>query len=142
LRRPGRAAGGRPLRRLQALTRRPAHAFPFSSCPTHPSVSPPPPPHLLASPPQLLGPEANNPNADVSSLPLEPPRDGSPPSRRLCALLAALRAGRAAAQPAFAVRQGTPAEAVAMPLLVEDRTSGQMGYADFLLAVHKAVMAK
>jgi hypothetical protein len=100
--------------------------------------SPLPSPH----PRQLLGPEAANANADVSSLPLEPPREGAPLSRRLCALLAALRAGHAAAQPAFAVRQGMPAEAVAMPLLVEDRSAGQMGYADFLLALHKAVMSK
>ncbi|GBF88444.1 hypothetical protein Rsub_01156 [Raphidocelis subcapitata] len=44
-------------------------------------------------------------------------------------------------QPAFAVRQGTPAEAVAVPLLVEDRSAGQMGYSDFLVAVLKQVMS-
>lgn len=91
---------------------------------------------------QVLGPEANSPNCDVSALPLEPPRQGSNLSSRLCALLRALRAGRPASQPAFAVRQGTPAEAVAMPLLVEDRSAGQMAYSDFLVAVLKQVMSK
>ncbi len=91
---------------------------------------------------QVLGPEGNNPATDASSLSLEPPRAGSALSQRLCALLAALRADRAAAQPAFAVRQGTPAEAVAMPLLIEDRAAGQMSYGDFLMAVHKQVMSK
>jgi hypothetical protein len=98
-----------------------------------------------AAPPahsQLLGPEAASPNADVSALPLEPPRQGSPLSQRLCALLRELRRGRPQEQPAFAVRQGTPAEAVAMPLLVEDRTAGQPSYADFLVALLKQVLAK
>jgi len=40
------------------------------------------------------------------------------------------------------VRQGTPAEAVAVPLLVEDRSAGQMSYTDFLMAVHKQVLSK
>jgi hypothetical protein len=91
---------------------------------------------------QVLGPEGANPSADVSALPLEPPRQGSALSQRLCALLAELRRGRPAMQPAFAVRQGTPAEAVAVPLLVEDRAAGQMSYTDFLLAVLKQVLTK
>ena len=95
-------------------------------------------PNLVA---QLLGPEAAAPNADVGSIALEPPRQGAALSARLCALLGALRGARAAGAPAFAVRQGTPAEAAVAPLLVEDRAAGQPSYADFLVALHRQVVS-
>jgi hypothetical protein len=79
---------------------------------------------------------------DVSQLPVEPAREGSALSGRLVGVLSALRAGRGTHPPCFAVRQGTPLEAVAMPLFVEDRTQGQMAYIDFLQTLHKQVATK
>jgi hypothetical protein len=91
--------------------------------------------------PQVLGPEAANPAVDPSTLPLEPPRSNSPLSQRVCRVLCALRSGHTSSfAPAFAVRQGTPLEAHVVPLSVEDRTQGQLGYADFLQQLHNKVI--
>jgi protein transport protein SEC24 len=89
---------------------------------------------------ELLGPEAASGAADVSSAPVEPAREGSALSRRLCALLSALRAARGAHPPCFALRQGTPFEAVVAPALVEDRAPGAMAYGDWLQHLQRAVM--
>jgi hypothetical protein len=83
-----------------------------------------------------------DPTVDISSLPLEPPQEGSALAGRLAAVLGALRAGRGGYAPAYAVRQGTPAEAHVVPLFVEDRTQGQMAYLDWLHSLHKAVVNK
>jgi len=96
-------------------------------------------PHLAV---QLLGPEVQNPAVDVSQLPVEPAREGSALSGRLVAVLSALRQGRGMYAPCFAVRQGTPVEAVIMPLFVEDRMQAQMAYTDFLQTLHKQVATK
>jgi protein transport protein SEC24 len=88
----------------------------------------------------LLGPEAAAGGADVSSVPVEPARAGSALSGRLCALLGALRASRGAHPPCFALRQGTPFEAVVAPSLVEDRAPGAMAYGDWLQQLQRAVM--
>jgi protein transport protein SEC24 len=89
---------------------------------------------------ELLGPEAASGAADVSSVPVEPAREGQPLSKRLCALLAALREARGAHPPCFALRQGTPFEAVVAPSFVEDRAPGAMAYGDWLQQLQRAVM--
>eukprot|EP00877_Chromochloris_zofingiensis_P002473 jgi/Chrzof1/12226/Cz06g26070.t1 len=90
---------------------------------------------------EVLGPEAVNPQVDISAIPVEPARDTAL-SKRLCAVVQQLRSSHACHSQCFAVRQGTPMEAHVVPLFVEDRTHGQMAYLDFLQAVHKQVMNK
>eukprot|EP00882_Tetradesmus_deserticola_P021074 GHRQ01022796.1.p2 GENE.GHRQ01022796.1~~GHRQ01022796.1.p2 ORF type:complete len:144 (-),score=40.89 GHRQ01022796.1:85-516(-) len=91
--------------------------------------------------PQVLGPEAATPGMDPSTLPLEPPRDNSPLSQRVCRVLRALRSRHTSSfAPAFVVRQGMPLEAHVVPLFVEDRSQGQAGYADFLQQLHNQVI--
>jgi protein transport protein SEC24 len=89
---------------------------------------------------------ASPPPADAMALSVEPERAGSPASARVCAVLRALRAGRATHAPCFVVRQGSPAEAHVLPYFVEDRGPGGPGaapsYADFAAALQKAVLAK
>jgi hypothetical protein len=59
----------------------------------------------------------------------------------VCRVLATLRNRHTSGfAPAFAVRQGTPLEAHVVPLFVEDRSQGQLGYADFLQQLHNKVM--
>jgi protein transport protein SEC24 len=89
---------------------------------------------------ELLGAEAASGQADVSAVPVEPERAGQALSRRLCALLGALRQSRGAHPPCFALRQGTPFEAVVAPSLVEDRAPGAMAYGDWLQQLQRAVM--
>jgi protein transport protein SEC24 len=60
----------------------------------------------------------------------------------VCALVGALR-GRYGGHPeVFVVRQGTPLEAHVVPYFVEDRSHGQLSYADWVMALHKAVLNK
>lgn len=91
---------------------------------------------------QALGPDAANPAVDPSSIPLEPARP-TPLSQRLCRLLAHLRSSHAGGFAlAYAVKQGTPLEAHVLPLFVEDRAAGQLGYGDLLHQLHRGVMSK
>jgi hypothetical protein len=48
---------------------------------------------------------------------------------------------RAGAQ-VFVVRQGTPLEAAAAPCWVEDRSPATQSYAEWVVALHKAVQSK
>lgn len=97
--------------------------------------------HLLCFLLQVLGPEAAAPGVDPCTLPLEPPRNNSPLSQRVCRVLCALRSGHTCSfAPAFVVRQGTPLEAHVVPLFVEDRSQGQLGFADFLQHLHNKVL--
>lgn len=90
----------------------------------------------------MLGQEAANPSVEISTLLLEPPQ-ASPLSQRICAVIAELRSQHASSfAPAFALRQGTPLEAHVMPLFVEDRAHGLLGYGDFLVQLHRGVMNK
>ncbi len=52
-----------------------------------------------------------------------------------------LREGRPVYQQSFVVRQGSQREFQVLPYFIEDRTPQTDGYADFLLRVHKAVLA-
>jgi hypothetical protein len=91
---------------------------------------------------QVLGPAAANSGVDPSTLPLEPPKDNSPLSQRVCRLLRVLRSRHTSSfAPAFVVRQGTPLEAHVVPLFVEDRSHGQAGYMDFLQQLHHKAMS-
>lgn len=91
---------------------------------------------------QVLGPDAVNPGVDPSTLPLEPARDNAL-SLRVCSVIMALRGQHVSCfAPAFAVRQGTPLEAHVVPLFVEDRSAGQLGFSDFLQQLHRGVMNK
>lgn len=78
---------------------------------------------------------------DSAALHVEPARE-SPTSKRLCAVLAALRGGRALHGQCFVVRQGSPLEMHVAPYFVEDRGPSTQAYGDYLQTVHKAVMAK
>lgn len=95
------------------------------------------PPALLQ---QLFGLEPGQP--EPPALSAEPAQPGSELSARLNALIGKLRVGRATCQQCFVVRQGSHLEAHVLPYLVEDRSVGTQSYADFLQALHKAVLAK
>lgn len=82
---------------------------------------------------------------DPKFLKVEPPRQGSELSTRICAVIAALRKHRELYQEVYVVRQGTPMEAHVMPYFVEDRSAssgGLPGYLEWMMSVQKAVMAK
>eukprot|EP00878_Enallax_costatus_P011952 GHUV01012479.1.p1 GENE.GHUV01012479.1~~GHUV01012479.1.p1 ORF type:complete len:992 (+),score=282.52 GHUV01012479.1:492-3467(+) len=91
---------------------------------------------------QVFGQEALQTAVDVSQIPLEPPQQ-SPLSQRICRVIFHLRNAHASSfAAAFAVRQSTPMEAHVVPLFVEDRVAGALGYGDFLMQLHRAVMSK
>jgi protein transport protein SEC24 len=79
--------------------------------------------------------------SETSQLVLEPAK-AHPMSQRVCALVAALRGCYGVHQEVFIVRQGTPLEAHVVPYFIEDRSHGQLSYADWVMALHKAVMSK
>ncbi|CAL8469171.1 g8712 [Coccomyxa elongata] len=90
---------------------------------------------------QVFEVDAARSQPDGFSLQVEPPR-ATDLSRRICALLADLRAGRANHASCFVVRQGTQPEAHVQPWFVEDRTQISQSYQEFAGALQKAVMAK
>ncbi len=59
----------------------------------------------------------------------------------VAALYRRLRERRPVYQQSFVVRQGSQLEFQVLPHFVEDRTPQTDGYADYLLRVHKAVLA-
>eukprot|EP00198_Chlamydomonas_reinhardtii_P012637 XP_001701974.1 COP-II coat subunit [Chlamydomonas reinhardtii] len=78
---------------------------------------------------------------DTSAVTVEPGRD-TPMSGRVTTLLRALRAGRPLHQQVFVVRQGSPLEPHVLPYLVEDRSPSTQSYTDYMVSLHKAVLAK
>lgn len=128
---PARAEGGgradmacvraaAPLGCPSVLPPSPAPPPPIPSPHTPPSPSPPPPPPRLAL--QVFGMEPSALPQDASAVSVEPGRPDAPMSRRLNAVLKALRSGRPLYQQCFVVRQGSPMEVHVVPYFVEDRT--------------------
>ncbi|KAK9794070.1 hypothetical protein WJX73_006515 [Symbiochloris irregularis] len=92
---------------------------------------------------QVFGPEAAAGGAvNASHLAVEPPRQGSPLSERICALLHHLRSQRSTYPACFVVMQGTQPEQHVLPYFVEERAPQLPGYGDFLSQLHKAVLSK
>jgi len=87
---------------------------------------------LFATDPSTLPP-------DLTGLAVEPERPTTV-SKRVCAMLAALREGNQGGyQQCFIVRQGSAMEAHVIPYFVEDRGQGTQSYTDFLCNIHKGV---
>ena len=63
-------------------------------------------------------------------------------SKRVNALLRALRTGRPLWQQCFVVQQGMPLEMHMVPYFVEDRSQATPSYADFMLTLHRGVLSK
>ncbi|EFJ52467.1 hypothetical protein VOLCADRAFT_72688 [Volvox carteri f. nagariensis] len=78
---------------------------------------------------------------DTSAVLVEPGRD-APMSRRVNAVLRTLRAKRLLHQQVFVVRQGSGLDAHVLPYFVEDRSPSTQSYTEYMVALHKAVMAK
>jgi protein transport protein SEC24 len=100
-----------------------------------------------ATPPQvyqaIFGAGAGPQNA--STLHVEPARQGSELSARICAVVQHLRAGREIQQEVHVIVQGTPMEAHVMPYFVEDRLAiagGLPGYLEWMMSCQKQIMAK
>ncbi len=80
--------------------------------------------------------------SDTSRLSVEPERPNAPLSSRVNAVLRELRRGRATYQQVVIVRQGSPGEMQVAQYFVEDRSPGMQSYPDWMIAIHKGVMAK
>jgi protein transport protein SEC24 len=100
-----------------------------------------------ATPPQvyqaIFGAGAGPQNA--ATLHVEPARQGSELSARICAVVQHLRAGREIQQEVHVIVQGTPMEAHVMPYFVEDRLAiagGLPGYLEWMMSCQKQIMAK
>ncbi|KAG7669812.1 hypothetical protein Ndes2437B_g05999 [Nannochloris sp. 'desiccata'] len=100
-----------------------------------------------ATPPQvyqsIFGAGAGPQNA--GALHVEPLRQGSELSARICAVIQHLRAGREIQQEVHVIVQGTPMEAHVMPYFVEDRLAiagGLPGYLEWMMSCQKQIMAK
>ena len=82
---------------------------------------------------------------NASTVHVEPPREGSDLSARICAVAGQMRFGRELRQEVHVVVQGTPMEAHVMPYFIEDRMSiagGLPGYLDWMMQLQKQVVAK
>eukprot|EP00898_Chlorokybus_atmophyticus_P002080 jgi/Chlat1/2873/Chrsp195S03018 len=88
----------------------------------------------------LLGNEWATPGIDLSLFTL--PRLENDLSKRVNAIIAAVRKGRSLWQQVHVLRQGTQQELLLLESLVEDRNSSGPGYAEFLSQVHRQCLQK
>ncbi|GIL72053.1 hypothetical protein Vretimale_545 [Volvox reticuliferus] len=90
---------------------------------------------------EVFGMEPNSLPQDTTAVTVEPGRD-APMSRRVNAVLRKLRAQRPLHQQVFVVRQGSGLDAHVLPYFVEDRSPATQSYMEYMVLLHKSVMAK